>query len=81
MVIAEGLVDLGEGCLLLCAGTTLPIKTKAFATDGAEDVGRIVGEFAKCLHVVFLVFFEWVELHVAARGVRSVSPQVQAFWL
>lgn len=64
VVIAERLLDLGEGCLLLCAGGTLPIKAKAFATDGAENVGRIIGKFAKCLHSVFLVNL-WIELHVA----------------
>lgn len=41
MVIAEGLVDLGEGCLLLCAGTRKldlgPNQTHTFSGNVAKD--------------------------------------------
>jgi hypothetical protein len=56
VVIVERLEDLGERSFLLCAGGTLPIKAKAFAADGAEDVGGVTGWFAKGLHGVFLLF-------------------------
>ena len=51
MVIAEGLLDAVACIVLLGRAGAFPVKEETLAADGAIDIRRAIGGFAKDLHM------------------------------